>query len=99
MTGRTAPAALMGGLFHALQFRDKPVTALAEAAEAGERTTAALTGALLGAHLGEAAWPTEWSSRHDLAALTLTLADDLFTRVKGDSFTLDNEWWEQYPGY
>jgi agmatine deiminase len=99
MTGRTAPAALMGGLFHALQFRDKPATALAEAAEAGGRTTAALTGALLGAHLGEVAWPTGWSSRHDLAALTLTLADDLFTRVKGDSFTLDNEWWERYPGY
>ena len=99
MTGRTAPAALMSGLFHALQFRDQPAMALTEAAQAGGRTAAALTGALLGAHLGEAAWPAGWSSRHDLAALTTVLADDLFTRVKGDSFTLDKEWWERYPGY
>jgi len=99
MTERTAPAALLGGLYHALQFQYKPETALAEAAQAGGRVTAALTGALLGANLGEAAWPTGWSSRHDLAELTLALADDLFIRVKGDSFNLDKEWWERYPGY
>ena len=84
MTGRTVLAALMGGLFHALQFRDKPEAALAEAAQAGGRTADALTGALRGAHLGEAAWSTGWSRRHDLAKLTLTVADNLFTHVKGD---------------
>lgn len=99
MAERTAPAALMGSLYHALQFRDKPETALTEAAQMGGRSTAALTGALLGAHLGESAWPGGWSSRHDLAGLTLAIADDLFTRVKGDSFTLDEEWWARYPGF
>lgn len=99
MKGRTAPAVLMGALYHALQFREKPAAALAEAAQAGGRTLAALTGALLGAQLGEAAWPAGWSSGHDLAGLTLALADDLFTGVEGDSFTLDEEWWERYPGY
>jgi ADP-ribosylglycohydrolase/agmatine/peptidylarginine deiminase len=99
MMERTAPAALLGGLYYALQFQHKPETALVEAAQAGGRVTAALTGALLGASLGEAAWPTEWSSRLDLAELTLALADDLFIRVKGDSFNPDKEWWERYPGY
>jgi agmatine deiminase len=99
MTERTAPAVLLGGLYHTLQFQDKPETALAEAVRAGGRITAALTGALLGAHLGEAAWPAGWSSRHDLAGLTMELADDLFIRVKGNSFNLNKEWWERYPGY
>ena len=99
MMERTAPAALLGGLYYALQFQHKPENALVEAALAGGRVTAALTGALLGANLGEAAWPTGWSGRHDLAKLTLALADDLFIRVKGDSSNLDNEWWERYPGY
>lgn len=99
MAGRTAPAAVTGALYHALQFREKPETALTEAAQAGGRSTAALTGALLGAHLGESAWPSGWSSRNDLAGLALVLADDLFTRVKGDTFTLDEEWWARYPGY
>ncbi|RSK38969.1 hypothetical protein EI293_20830 [Hymenobacter perfusus] len=99
MQARTAPAALMGAVYHALHFREAPETALATAAQAGGRTMAALTGALLGAQLGESAWPAAWRSRHDLAGLTLALADDLFTRVKGDSLTLDHEWWERYPGY
>ncbi|GAB3861670.1 hypothetical protein GCM10028822_41520 [Hymenobacter terrigena] len=99
MAGRTAPAALMGALYYALHFRDTPEAALSEAAGVGGRSTAALTGALLGAHLGESAWPAGWSSRHDLAGLALVLADDMFTRVKGDSFTLDEEWWARYPGF
>ena len=99
MKGRTAPAVIMGALYHALRFSDKPEKALNEAAQAGGRTMAALTGSLLGAHLGESAWPAGWSSRNDLAGLTLLLADDLFTRVKGDSFNLDEEWWQRYPGY
>lgn len=99
MQGRTASAVLMGALYHALQFQEKPAAALTEAARTGGRTLAALTGALLGAQLGEAAWPTGWRSGHDLASLTLIMADDLFIGVKGDSFTLDEEWWERYPGY
>ncbi|GAB3840681.1 ADP-ribosylglycohydrolase family protein [Hymenobacter jeollabukensis] len=99
MQARTAPAALMGALYHALHFQDSPENALMKASQAGGRTMAALTGALLGAHLGESAWPSAWRSRHDLAGLTLTIADDLFTRVKGSSYTLDTEWWDRYPGY
>jgi ADP-ribosylglycohydrolase/agmatine/peptidylarginine deiminase len=99
MAERTAPAALLGGLYHALQFQDQPLTALAQATLAGGRSAAALTGALLGTHLGEAAWPAEWRSRHDLAELCLTMADDLSIRVKGDSFHLNQEWWKRYPGY
>gem|GEM_PF-140610 len=99
MAVRTAPAALAGALYHALQFQAQPATALAKAAQVGGRSTAALTGALLGAQAGEAIWPTDWVHQHDLANLTLALADDLFIGVKGDSFTLDEEWWARYPGY
>jgi ADP-ribosylglycohydrolase len=63
--GWVADEALATALLCALRHRDEPVRALSRAAATSgdSDSIAALTGGLLGAAYGMAAWPAEWESR------------------------------------
>jgi agmatine deiminase len=99
MRQRSAPAVLLTALYHALQFATEPEQGIRAAAQYGGRQAAALTGAMLGAELGESAWPVGWRGHLDLAQLVCTLADDMHTRVRGGTFHPDEDWWRRYPGW
>jgi len=56
-------------------------------------STGAITGNILGAHLGLARIPAEWVETVELKEVTMQIADDLLLKhQKGD------EWWDRYPG-
>lgn len=99
MGQRTAPAVVLAAYYHAQCHVEQPETALREAANRGGRQAAALTGALLGAQFGEAAWPAGWRVALDLGRVVVDVADDLHTGLKGSMYTPDEGWWQRYPGW
>ena len=99
MGQRTTPAALLAAYYHAQRYGNQPETALREAASRGGRQAAAITGALLGAQLGEDAWPANWRTTLDLGRQVMDMADDLHTGLKGDMLMPDAGWWQRYPGW
>ena len=67
--GWIAEEALATGLYCALRHRDDPVSGLARAARTSgdSDSIASITGALLGAAHGMAAWPAHWATRIEYA--------------------------------
>ncbi len=62
-------------------------------------STGSITGNILGLINGLESIPPEWVTNLKGNEIVATIAQDLHTGVKGDSFDMDNEWWEKYPGY
>nr|WP_308369309.1 MULTISPECIES: ADP-ribosylglycohydrolase family protein [unclassified Streptomyces] len=105
---RTAPSALLGGLYAAASFPERTdVTSalhFASGAPDGE-SVACVAGALLGAAHGVEALSVELVSRHELTWVLDTLARDLHSELtespSGSEYTegWDPHWRERYPGY
>lgn len=62
-------------------------------------SSGAITGNILGLinRIGEI--PGMWIEHLKGNQLVKEVAEDLFTGVKGDSFNMNEAWWEKYPGY
>ncbi|MEU2429187.1 ADP-ribosylglycohydrolase family protein [Streptomyces sp. NPDC007861] len=104
---RTAPSALLGGLYAAASFpeRGQVDAALRFASGAPDGgAVACVTGALLGAAHGVEALPVHLVSRHELSWVLDTLARDLVVQFAdspcGSEWTegWDPNWWNRYPG-
>lgn len=63
--GWTAEEALALGLYYAIEYGDHPVTAISEAARTSgdSDSIASIAGAIIGAYVGEGAWPKSWVER------------------------------------
>lgn len=57
-------------------------------------STGAITGNILGAHLGLGAIPDAWVGNIELKELLLEMADDMLVSYQDSA-----EWWARYPGY
>lgn len=77
----TADEALATALYHAITYRDDPVLAISMAARTSgdSDSIACITGAIVGAHAGQSAWPTPWCNRierrRDIESAVTTILD------------------------
>lgn len=62
-------------------------------------SSGAITGNILGLINGIGEIPGMWIEHLKGNQLVKEVAEDLFTGVKGDSFNMNEAWWEKYPGY
>jgi len=62
-------------------------------------STGSITGNILGLINGIDKIPKKWINNLEDNRIVKEIAEDLYTRVKGDSFDQDDEWWEKYPGF
>lgn len=60
-------------------------------------STGSIVGNILGLINGEKSIPVKWIKNLEGSKLVSQVGEDLFVRVKGDSFNTDDEWWEKYP--
>lgn len=61
-------------------------------------STGAITGNILGVINGESSIPQMWIKNLRYNHLVRTIAEDLHTRIKGNTYNPNDEWWERYPG-
>lgn len=62
-------------------------------------STGSITGNILGLINGIEAIPRDWIDKLRFSNIVLSMGEDLHTRVKGDTYSPDEEWQERYPGY
>lgn len=62
-------------------------------------STGSITGNILGLINGIGAIPKKWISNLGSSDIVSQVAEDLHIGVKGDSFNIDMEWWNKYPGF
>lgn len=62
-------------------------------------STGSITGNIIGLINGEFSIPLNWIEKLRHGSIVLQVAEDLYTKCKGNSIVADNEWWDKYPGY
>lgn len=62
-------------------------------------STGSITGNILGLINGLDRIPEKWIDNLIGHEIVSQVGADLHVKVKGDSYNLDDEWWEKYPGY
>lgn len=62
-------------------------------------STGSITGNILGLINGIDSIPRVWIDKLRFSNIVLDMAEDLHTRIKGDTYNLDERWQERYPGY
>jgi ADP-ribosylglycohydrolase len=62
-------------------------------------STGSITGNILGLINGESFIPAKWIEKLKYSSIVLQIAEDLHTRIKGDSLQPNSDWWEKYPAY
>lgn len=62
-------------------------------------STGSITGNILGLINGESSIPLNWIEKLRYSNIVLRVAEDLHTKIKGNSNEQDNEWWAKYPGF
>lgn len=94
--GWVGEEALAISLYSALKYKNQFETALAVAVNhnGDSDSTGAITGNILGCHLGMKAIPKAWIENVECSSNIIDLADDLYTRYQ-DS----REWFRKYPGW
>jgi ADP-ribosylglycohydrolase len=58
-----------------------------------------ITGNILGLINGYESIPLKWRLNLVGQEIVKQVGEDLFIRVKGNTFDMDDDWWEKYPGY
>jgi ADP-ribosylglycohydrolase len=61
-------------------------------------STGSITGNILGLINGESFIPAKWIEKLKYSSIVLQIAEDLHTRIKGDSLQPNSDWWDKYPG-
>lgn len=61
-------------------------------------STGAITGNILGLINGIDSIPEKWINNLRYKEIVQMVAEDLYVGRKGDSYNMDEEWWEKYPG-
>lgn len=62
-------------------------------------STGSITGNILGLINGKRSIPENWIKKLRYNDIVFKVAEDLHTKVKGNSFDIDQEWSEKYPGF
>ena len=62
-------------------------------------STGSITGNILGLINGYESIPLKWRRNLVGQEIVKEVAEDIFLQVKGNTFEMDEEWWEKYPGY
>ena len=62
-------------------------------------STGSITGNILGVINGESSIPKNWIKKLKFNDIVFRIAEDLHTKVKGDEYKSDKDWWDKYPGY
>jgi ADP-ribosylglycohydrolase len=62
-------------------------------------STGSITGNILGLINGYESIPVKWRKNLVGQEIVKQIGEDLFIQVKGNTFEMDDEWWEKYPGY
>lgn len=62
-------------------------------------STGSITGNILGLINGESSIPLKWIEKLRYNTIVLKMAEDLHTKVKGDSVKADKEWRKRYPEF
>lgn len=62
-------------------------------------STGSITGNILGVINGESSIPQNWIKKLKFSDIVFRIAEDLHTKVKGDEYKSDKDWWDKYPGY
>lgn len=62
-------------------------------------STGSITGNILGLINGIDKIPEQWVRNLKGNEIVNQVAQDLYIKVKGDSFNTNDEWWEKYPGF
>lgn len=62
-------------------------------------STGEITGNILGLINGYNQIPIEWRENLVGEEIVRQVGEDLYIKIKGDSFNMDKEWWDKYPGY
>ncbi len=105
--GWVAEEALAIALYCALRHPDDLEAGIVAGAnhDGDSDSTAAMTGQLLGASLGEAAIPRRWLAALEMREVVARIADDLDDMREGRAFVSKGGWpdsapgwWERYPG-
>ena len=60
-------------------------------------STGSITGSILGLINGELSIPRIWIEKLKYSNIVMKVAEDLHTKIKGNSYETDNGWWEKYP--
>lgn len=94
--GWIAEEAIGIAVFCALRYKDDFEGAIIAAVNhSGDSdSTGAMTGNIVGAHLGLNKIPRKWTSKLELYDVITKVADDLLT-----GYSDDGDWWMKYPGY
>lgn len=61
-------------------------------------STGSITGNILGLINGTGSIPEKWINNLRHKEIVQTVAEDLYVGRKGDSYNMDEDWWEKYPG-
>jgi ADP-ribosylglycohydrolase len=61
-------------------------------------STGSITGNILGLINGYESIPLKWRQNLVGQEIVKQVGEDLFIQVKGNTFDMDDEWWEKYPG-
>ena len=62
-------------------------------------STGSITGNILGLINSEFSIPVNWIEKLKYSGIVFKIAEDLHTKIEGNSVESDNEWWEKYPGF
>ena len=94
--GWVGEEAIAIAVYCALRYRDDFRKALCAAVnhDGDSDSTGAITGNILGAHLGIKGIPAEWVEKIEMADTLIQIADDLLIGFKDSE-----EWWMKYPGW
>ncbi len=96
-----AEEALSISLFASLMFENefKKGVLLSVNHSGDSDSTGAITGNILGLINGYNQIPFEWRRNLIGEEIVRQVGEDLYIKIKGDSFNTDNEWVEKYPGF
>lgn len=99
--GWVAEEALAISLLCALHYRDDFEKAVLTAVNhSGDSdSTGAITGNLVGFLVGERGIPQKWIRNLMYADIVREIGEDLHTGCPSGSYSLDEQWWQKYPGY
>jgi ADP-ribosylglycohydrolase len=62
-------------------------------------STGSITGNILGTIHGESGIPRKWIDKLGSINIVRMVAEDLHTKIKGNSFESNDDWWRKYPGF